>query len=338
MSNTNIKSRHKLAFNVLIIAALAGIVGLVYYKRDIIDDTWQVLLSANVVLVLALPVLQITNYYFIGKYYQKAFGMFDAKISTVRSWQVVAAMNFVNQVLPSGGLSGITYLAYGFRKKVNTGQTGLVQLGRYIFAFLAYAVLAPFALLLLAINGYGDDFRDVVSRGLGNSSAVAVMLVFLGLICLVAAAILRPGFLVRIFKPKSNGIIKKTFGDLRAAVDIAKSRGSKVVSTGLFMLFSTFIEIAIVYASLMAVGADISIGAVFVAFVAANTVGVVSIIPGDVGVHEAAMVVILAAFGVPEPIAISATLLYRVFNKMLFLPVGFFFYQRILKPALGDDA
>ena len=99
------------------------------------------------------------------------------------------------------------------------------------------------------------------------------------------------------------------------------------------MFFTAIVELSIVYTAFQAVGGEVSIGVLFIAFISANVAGVVSVIPGDVGVHEGVMIIMLSSLGIEGSIAISATLLYRIFNKMIFMPIGIYFYSRLLKPA-----
>ena len=71
---------------ILIAVAVVGLGALLYFKRDTLGETWDVLLEANLAFVAALPLLQLLNYFFIGSYYRKMFAVFGAKISTSRSW------------------------------------------------------------------------------------------------------------------------------------------------------------------------------------------------------------------------------------------------------------
>lgn len=335
----------------LVILALVGFGLLLYFQRETLEETWQALLEAKLGYVLLLPVLQCLNYFFIGTYYRKMFAQFGTKISVARSWGVVAAMNFVNQVLPSGGLSGITYLAYGFRAAVSTGKTTLIQVGRYMFAFGAYTLLLPLAILVLIQDGRFSDLSSLVSRAAGNTGALITMAIFASIMGLAIASFIShrlSHFLGGMFHSAFNwftrtilrrkrvyefNFVKKVSSEFHEGTALVKDKGFKAATPGVFMLLSSFVEVSIVYVSVLAVGSDIGIGPVFLAFVAANIVGVVSVIPGDVGVHEATVIIVLSVFGVDEPMAISATLLYRVFNKMIFLPIGFYFYTKILKPA-----
>ena len=337
---------------ILIVIAAIGFALLLIYQRQILEDTWATLLDADLRYVFLLPVIQTINYLFIGTYYRRMFAVFGAKIEVGRSWGVVAAMNFVNQVLPSGGLSGVTYLAYGFRNKLETGKTTLVQIGRYMFAFGSYAVFAPLAIFLVISGGRSEDLSDLLSTATDSWAVLVVVGVFMLLMGLVVGSFFNrwvahafgrqvlklANWFNRTILRRNNKIELNFFRQLNRefheGTDEVRKIGLRAMAPSIWMLFSVASEVLIVFVSLLAVGGDVGLGPVFLAFVAANVVGTVSVIPGDVGVHEATVILVLVAFGVDEPVAISTTLLYRVFNKFIFLPIGFFFYAKILKPAL----
>lgn len=340
----------------MLIVAVVGFVLLLIYQQEILRDTWQTLKGVDIKFMLLLPFIQIINYFFIGTYYRKMFELFGAKIDVVRSWGVVAAMNFVNQILPSGGLSGITYLAYGFRMKIETGKTTLIQIGRYMFAFMAYALLLPVSVYLIVVGGRSEILDSLVEEASNNWAALAVVAIFLLLLGLVIGSFINKwvahatgrmllrflNWFNRKILRRSNhielNIVKQLNREFHQGTDLIKQQGFKSLRPAVFMFLSAMTEILIVYVSLLAVGGDVGMGPVFLAFVAANVVGTVSVIPGDVGVHEATVILVLVAFGAPEPVAISTTLMYRVFNKVIFLPIGFYFYARILKPALESKS
>ena len=337
---------------ILVVIAAIGFVLLLIYQREILEDTWATLIKADLRYVMLLPLIQVINYFFIGTYYRKMFAVFGAKIEVSRSWGVVAAMNFVNQVLPSGGLSGVTYLAYGFRNKLETGKTTLVQIGRYMFAFGSYAIYAPIAVYLIVSGGRSEDLNKLLETATDSWAVFGVVGVFSLLMGQVIGSFFNKWiahafgrlmlrvinwFNKTILRRKNRielNFFKQLNREFHQGTEEVRKVGVRALLPSIWMLLSVATELSIVFVSLLAVGGDVGIGPVFLAFVAANIVGTVSVIPGDVGVHEATVILVLVAFGVDEPVAISTTLLYRVFNKFIFLPIGFFFYARILKPAL----
>jgi len=335
----------------LTILGLGLLALLLYSKRDALDETFQAIKGANIWLVLLLPVLQFLNFAAIASYYKSMLALFNEKLSIVRLWGVVAALEFVGQILPSGGMSGLAYLVYGFRNTVSAGVVGLIQLGRYVLSLSSYFLLSPLILIMVLASGQSQWLSDTVSEAFKSPQAMGFIVGFIA-IAVVAIGVFATRKHSTNLAGKVEGIINKTAsfirrkpinivrkGAIRGALhdfhdgfDFIKSKRLRIIKPFSFMFINTFFQLAIVFTAFQAIGGEISLGVLFISFIAAQIAGVVSIIPGDVGVHEGVMILMLSTLGIPDAIAISATLLYRIFNKMIFLPIGFFFYTRLLNP------
>ena len=77
-------------------------------------------------------------------------------------------------------------------------------------------------------------------------------------------------------------------------------------------------------------------GAVIIAFVIANTAGLIVALPGGIGVFEALMTTVFIAVGVEPGLALSVTVVYRVIILLLSLVTGAAFYQRAIN-KIGSD-
>jgi uncharacterized protein (TIRG00374 family) len=75
-------------------------------------------------------------------------------------------------------------------------------------------------------------------------------------------------------------------------------------------------------ASLLAVGSDVNLVLVLLAYVAAAALAMIPITPGGLGFVEAGLTGVLALAGVQPDEAVLATLLYRLFSYWLPLPAG----------------
>lgn len=68
----------------------------------------------------------------------------------------------------------------------------------------------------------------------------------------------------------------------------------------------------LLWACLAALGASVPLATVIAAFVLASTLGMISLVPGGLGVFDVALVALLAAHGISVEAAIAALVLYRV--------------------------
>lgn len=103
----------------------------------------------------------------------------------------------------------------------------------------------------------------------------------------------------------------------------------------LFGLAFSFFEIASIYAVYLAFGQVVNPGAVIIAYAVANFAGIVSVLPGGIGIYEALMTGVLIAAGVPASVSLPVTIMYRIVNMGIALPQGGYFYYRALhaKPS-----
>jgi uncharacterized protein (TIRG00374 family) len=92
-------------------------------------------------------------------------------------------------------------------------------------------------------------------------------------------------------------------------------------------LMNNITELVVIYMAFVAYGHWINPGALIIAYAIANFAGVMSLF-GGVGVYEFLMTSIMASAGVPAALALSATVLYRVLNMVIFIPIGYLLYRR----------
>ena len=90
-------------------------------------------------------------------------------------------------------------------------------------------------------------------------------------------------------------------------------------------------EVLAVYVVFLAFGEWVNIGAVILAYAVANFAGLVSVLPGGVGIYEALMTAVLATAGVSPAVSLPVTVMYRVVNTLIQIPPGYYFYQKALQ-------
>jgi hypothetical protein len=100
------------------------------------------------------------------------------------------------------------------------------------------------------------------------------------------------------------------------------------------LAFSIF-EVMSIYVVYMAFGEIVNPGAIIIAYAIANFAGVISVLPGGIGIYEALMTAVLVAAGVPASVSLPVTIMYRILNMSIALPQGGYLYYRALhaKPA-----
>ena len=97
-----------------------------------------------------------------------------------------------------------------------------------------------------------------------------------------------------------------------------------------YALFANLTEICAIYVVYLAFGHLVNPGAVILAYAVANFAGLISILPGGIGIYEGLMTGVLVAGGVPAALSLPVTIMYRVVNMSVQLPPGYFYYQKNL--------
>jgi uncharacterized protein (TIRG00374 family) len=92
-------------------------------------------------------------------------------------------------------------------------------------------------------------------------------------------------------------------------------------------------EILTIYVVYIAFGEWVNIGAVILAYAVANFAGLVSVLPGGIGIYEGLMTLVLAAGGIPAAVSLPVTIMYRVINTGIQLPPGYYLYHRNLRSS-----
>src|ERR1700742_3052519 len=98
-----------------------------------------------------------------------------------------------------------------------------------------------------------------------------------------------------------------------------------------YALLADVTEVMALYIVYIAFGEYVNIGAVILAYAIANFAGLISVLPGGVGIYEALMTTVLAATGVPATVSLPVIVMYRVVNTLIQIPPGYFLYQQALR-------
>jgi putative heme transporter len=326
----------KLTINIVMII---GIVALVYASRHQVMDAFRKLIDLNYFWLFMIIPLQIGNYTSVAKFYQTYLRNLGEKVHFGPLFKIALEMNFVNSVLPSGGVSGFGY--FGMRmgsEGVSTSKATLTQVMRHTLTFIAFIVYMSVALIILSLFGDVSRFMILVS-----SSVISFILIGTSLIIYMISSASRiknfMAFLPRAINKVSKAVlrghapriniekIESLFGQLH--LDYLKiHRDWRSLKWPFFWtLMMNLTELMTIMVVYFAFGQRVNFGAIIIAYAVANIAGLVAVVPGGVGVYEGLMTAVLAGAGIPKALALSATLVYRVLNMALFLPIGFVLYQ-----------
>jgi uncharacterized protein (TIRG00374 family) len=257
-------------------------------------------------------------------------------------YKIAVELNFVNHIFPSAGVAGFSYFGYRLKEeKVPASKSTLVQMMRFATVFISFQVLLGIGVVVLAINGKANDFTILVAGSIGTLLVVGTLATMYiagnkGRIDSFTVALTKiTNKLIHTVRPKHPETIniswvRKLFLDLHEDYVILQKNWQSLKRPMIYAFFANFTEVATVYTVFLAFGEPVNIGAVILAYAVANFAGLISILPGGIGVYEALMTAVLATAGVPPSVGIPVVVMYRILSMAIQLPPGFYFYQKAI--------
>ena len=324
---------------------------LVVFARDQIAEAFRTFTQLNVIWLAAIIPIQIMNHFAVAKFYQSYLKTLGKKIPTKRLFKVSLEMNFVNNVFPSGGVSGFGYLSYRLKGLgVKGSQSTLLQTSRHFLTFLSFVVYLLIALFLLSTFGSASRIIILIA------SSMSSIIIFLTLVLVYiisdekrikqfTAAL--PKLINKVanqFRAKKKPTInveriEELFGDLHEDYVRVRKNWKDLRYPFFWTMIMNLTEITTIFIVYLSFAEIVNPGAIIISYAVANVAGLVAVLPGGVGVYEGLMTGVMASAGIREALALSATVVYRVFNMGIFLPIGYFFYRRAMKnrPVLAQE-
>ena len=331
---------------ILTIVTLLALVLLIYGLRKDIGGVIDNLGKVNTWALLLIIPIEFLNYDAYSRFYVSLFKTLGSKVRYADMYKLNLELNFVNHVLPSGGISGISYFTVRMRAyDVSGPRATLSQIMKLLILFISYLPLLIVGLLLLAARGHASNFVLVVASAI-ITALVFGTFVFIYIIesrqrinSFLTAVTRFLNRVLNIFRRKhpetiNIGTAQMAFNELHDNYKLLKENWRQLKKPFLFMTIANITEVAAVYAVYIAFGEYVNVGAVILAYAVANFAGLISVLPAGIGVYEALMTGVLVATGIPAELSIPVTIMYRLINMVIQLTPGYYFYQRAVRSGL----
>lgn len=338
---TDVQKRHRARMFFTWITILA-MVALAYILREQIVETFRNLGRVNAGVLLFLIPLHIFSYYSQGKLYQGVFRAVGERFRTKSMYRLALELNFINNVFPSGGVSSFSYMSVRMRdEKVSTGKATLVQLMRFFLIFFSFQILLFLGVFMLALHGDVNNLTILAASSLttlllvgtalgayiiGNKNRIKAFFTFVTQILNKAIHVVRPKHKETINISRAQN----AFEELHENYMSIRRNISKLKRPFWWALMFCLAEVLSIYTVYIAFGELVNPGAIIVAYAIANFAGIISVLPGGIGIYEALMTGVLVAAGVPASLSLPVTVMYRVLNMGIALPQGGYLYYRAL--------
>lgn len=318
---------------------------ILYLARHDLVMAWGLLQRVDLwILALVVPVL-LLSYIAVG---QMIFSYLKTKDKKLKLRPLTLArlsleLNFVNHVLPSGGVSGLAYMNWRLGKfGISPGRASMAQAVRFVVGFIAYLLLLGVAVIIVTIDGTVNRWVILVS-----SLLVFVMVAFVVLIVYLVNSRRRIEGFARKIAGLGNAVVRKiTFGRVKEPIAVKKlerslvemhedyleiKRNKKVlIRPFIWALVFTVTDVGVFWITFWALGHPINPAPIYIAYGISTLAGLVAFTPGGAGVYEALMVAFLALAGLSQGLTLAGVLLARVLMLLLALGGGYIFYQKAL--------
>jgi uncharacterized protein (TIRG00374 family) len=318
---------------------------IIFFSRHELVHAWKLLEQVNLWILLLLIPGQLLVYYAGG---EMMFSYLRAKkaishISPLGLARMSLEMNFVNHVLPSGGVSGVSYMGWrlgGYG--LTPGRSTMAQVVRYSMGFVAFIALLSIAVLAVTIDGGINRWIILVSSIL-STGMLAVLFTAMFIMSSTKRMAWSAKWTVRVV----NKIVRKlTFGRKqnvlnRAQVndffdelhkDYLALRADKkiLVKPFLWGLLFTAADVGLFLITFWALGVPVNPAPILIAYGVATVAGFFVVTPGGAGAYEAIMVAFLAVAGLSQGTAIAGIVLTRVILLIGTIGLGYLFYQHAI--------
>lgn len=236
-----------------------------------------------------------------------------------------------DQVIPTGGVGGSVLVGRGLRREgASPGTAAGAVLLTVLCFYIAQALGVGASLFFLWRESELNEWIPWLVTGFG----VLAVAIPLAILWVTRHREWTPGrFAKRI---PSLGTMLKAIAEVPPGMllDPGLLVRGVVLQLGVYAL-----DAATLGAMLRAMGQEVPMSTVIVAFMVASMAETVSIIPGGVGTYEAVSVGMLNLLGVPVEAALAGTLLLRGFTLWLPLLPGLYLLRRILRhrPVTGGQ-
>jgi Mg2+-importing ATPase len=281
-------------------------------------------------------VLQSATYFAQGEIWRVIGKAAGHTLSRAEAARLSVAKLFVDQALPTAGVSGTAavarYLGQAGMPMPAVRASVVINLTSY---FASYVILLLLALVWLPLSG--PAFATVaIASALFIAGSIVVVVLLLRLPGRVAS-----GFVERIGRIKPL----RSLLEAGAGTDVRLVRSAKLFAqTCAAQVAIMLLDAATLWVLLRALGAEASAIGVFSSFMISNLFRTLGVLPGGLGTFEASSVLTLKLVGVALPVALSATLLFRGLSFWLPMIPGLWLSRRLFRagalragPTFVDD-
>jgi uncharacterized protein (TIRG00374 family) len=338
----NLTPRFDLRQFLFYLITLAGLI-IVYFKFSELKLIGFIFAASSLKWLAAIIVIQLFVYYFQALNYRDVLRIKDLEVKASELYPMSFVVQFLNQALPSAGLSGQVFFVQ-YLKKYGLGVAE--SIGRaFLEVMTLWMAIGSFFIVSSMIVLKGGQIADVPQLRYVIYAFVFLAVIVVSIFFLIQRR-KRSGMARWITKWLHRQFEKKRKFKDEKAIDHSKhaeaifdqlrnSLNFKMLQKKAKIFWTAFIwqclillaNISTLYFISFTIGYPIGFRLAFIVFSLVRFISMVAFIPGAIGVFEGSMTLILISFGVPAGPALAMTLILRAFTFWLPMPIGWMLYR-----------
>ncbi|MDP2647736.1 MAG: lysylphosphatidylglycerol synthase transmembrane domain-containing protein [Candidatus Yanofskybacteria bacterium] len=338
--------RPKLSLNKFLFYFITlGALIVVYIQFSELQLIGSLFARSNILWLIGIIALAVFSNYAQALNYQKVLEIKGLKIKSIELFPMAFIVQFLNQALPSAGLSGQVFFVQYLKKyglSVAEGLSrALLEVMTLYMAFGTFFVISSVLIFSQDIVGKHPELLFFIYVFL-FFAIIAVSLFFIlqsKKRSRLAKWILN--WLHRHFEKKKKNAEKgeqvtdhskhvgTIFEQFKSTFNIGELQKHPRPFWLAYFWYNMvlFTQVVMLYFISFAIGYPISFSLAFIVFSLVKFVSMIAFVPGALGVFEGGMTLILLSFGVPASPAFAMTLLLRAFTFWFPMPVGWILYR-----------
>ena len=342
---------------VLTVITLVLLAFVVWNAKDEILQAITFLSQTNIWVVLLLIPEQLFMYYCCGQIffsYMRAKAdstktKSDDQVKKLKPWTLMRIsfeLNFVNHAVPSGGVSGLGYIAWRLKPYGSSyAQTSFMYLIRYLITSIANQIQTLIAIAILVITA-SFPAENAWILWLVALSCVAVIFAVAFAIFIISSK-KRIAWFARIITKFVNWLVKTvTFGHKRDFLkkqvvedyctefhgNYLEARKNKriLIYPIIWGFIYSFLEITTYWIVALSMGHAEIFAAILVGEAIGSVFAAVLPTPGGVGGYEGSMIFIMSLLGVEVGLATAVVITTRMAILIGTISSGYGFYQHAI--------
>ena len=314
--------------------AIVIFIFVLYYFSEIKSGI-KLLEKVNIYWLIIAVISQACTYVLGAIIYRQLLRLFTRK--PFGFWKLIQAnivALFLNQAVPSAGISGNTFFFNFFRKKDIPTQHVLSLISIELLSFYAaMEVVTIFAILTsLILHKLSILFVSILCGGLLLYALFALAIGLAGRkrsIALLFKKIKRIKICDKLVEKLKSRWSAVSLGEMENPEQLILEHKGKMFTVLLYQVIIFLTDSFTIYALFRGLGISVSYLYTFIALIAAKIISTLPISPGGLILYESSMTFFFVKLALPVGASITVTLLYRILSFWLPMPIGFFMYKKL---------